>query len=105
MLDVILEKGGVAGLVLYVVYRDLISPKLRQKKYSQPVNDRRRNTVPRINKNDRPGNAQACIKHTTKLGELGAKVKMLCDSNTREHTEIKAYVREKFEDVISRLDK
>lgn len=102
MLEMILEKGGVLGLVAYLIYRDLISPRLRQRKYSNTNYDRRR----RVNPNDKPGKAEECIKHRESLGKLGTKVKMMCESNSKEHTDIKDYIREKckaISDNVKRL--
>jgi len=69
--------------------------KYNKKKYNQPAYERRRS----INPNDKPGKSDICIRRGEALSSMGTKLKTLCESNTREHSEIKENIKDECDDM------
>ena len=60
---------GVIGLMLYLIWKDLIVPRWRSHKYQKEGKDRRKN-----NPNSKPGNAPICKDNRDKLIKLETQV-------------------------------
>lgn len=66
MLDI--NTGGIVGVFVYLLYKDLIKPKWNGRKG--------------IN-NDKPGKADACIEHGKKLASIETNVENIKDRLNR----------------------
>lgn len=92
-LQSLLGDGGVAGVFLYLVFRDLIKPKYNKAKFSKPEYNRRRSDNP----GPVPGDTQICRENHDKIIRLEGSVESLEKANEKEHKQINDSISKLFE--------
>lgn len=93
-LQSILGDGGIVGVFLYLLFRDLIRPKYNKAKFKKPEYNRR--STDRLNPNDKPGQTGICRDNRDRIIKLEEGFKNFKDDVKEECKDLKTDVKKLF---------